>query len=146
VHVIVALKIDQTDGVVVVGETLGVVLFVLEDAAAEIFRHSDAESAAGAVLDHVDVEVIFRGAWAMVNVVLSSVLCRRSRTNVTIWREETNTRSLDLPSLSLGTSLGMTELVRGFALILPTAFFFLIRFSPQHLLLTCARRTTIEAC
>jgi hypothetical protein len=61
VHVIVALKIDQTDGVVVVGETLGVVLFVLEDAAAEIFRHSDAESAAGAVLDHVDVEVIFAG-------------------------------------------------------------------------------------
>jgi hypothetical protein len=60
-HIFEAFPIHKTDRVVVVGEALQEVHFVLEDAAVEVVRHSYVESAARTALEDVDVKAMLAG-------------------------------------------------------------------------------------
>jgi hypothetical protein len=93
-------------GVVLICESLRPVRFVLKNAAVQIVSHSNVEAPTGATLEDVNVEVIFTGHTSK----LSDWIGKRSvadHPQIVIIRK--NTRSLGLPSLALGTALGMTS-------------------------------------
>jgi hypothetical protein len=60
-HIVEALPIHQTCGIVLIGESLRPVRFVLKNTPVQIVCHSNVEAPAGAALENVDVEAIFAG-------------------------------------------------------------------------------------
>ena len=73
IHVVEALSVHKTNRIVIVGESLEAVRFMLKDAAVKIVGHSNVERAAGTALEDVDVETIFAAH-------ASIVPCRALRT------------------------------------------------------------------
>jgi len=61
IDIVIALPIDKTDRIVLIGKAFVLVSFVLKNSQVEIVGHTDVEGTPGTALEDVDVEAIFAG-------------------------------------------------------------------------------------
>jgi hypothetical protein len=59
VDVVIALRIDKANGIVLIGKAFVPVRFVLKNSPLKVVRQADVEGSPGAALQNVDVEAMF---------------------------------------------------------------------------------------